>query len=599
MEADGTQLVSQLKVYAGGNVQRALLTVCLGVISLLTVVDQTVVSTAMPSMAAELHAVHLYSWVATAYLLCSTITLPLFGRLSDIHGRKSVLVGSLLLFILGSALCGLSGAFATSGLLGGGLMQLVASRAMQGVGAAGILTTTFVIVSDLYPIEQRGRIIGALSATLAAAVIAGPLVGGFLTDLPAVHIGHTRLSGWRSIFFINIPLLSVPLYVIVKKMPYLPPTRKIRADYVGAILCVTTFAPLLIGITLLGQPGAAVASVGRGCFAAGGISLILLIVAQRRATDPLLPGALFSNRVFAIPNAAAFLSNAGFIGIIMFVPLYLQAVKGISATVSGTALIPLLAAITISSSVPGSMVTRRWRYQRVLIVSAAASCAAALLLSLVNRETSLAGVAVRLMLFGLAVGPLRSVLTLVVQGAADAAEVGIATSMLQFCYQLGAVSGIGVFGVIFSHSLMAGIPQHSAVNSAQISPMRSAGPEQLLPEQLRRSIRDGMYEYYALIERAARGDAAARELLANDDKAMVFLDSIATVSDARETQALTQLKATIWRQADVLSISISNKVERALASAITRVFVCAALLYAVCLLVVALLPRMPLICGKS
>jgi EmrB/QacA subfamily drug resistance transporter len=431
------------------------------IVFMLSALDQTIVSTAMPRIVAQLSGLDLYAWVTTAYLLASTVMVPIYGKLSDIYGRKPVLVAGIAIFIAGSGLCGLAGAFGPLPGLGSSMIQLIVFRALQGLGGAGLITSAFAVIADLFPPRERAKLGGLFGATFGLASVIGPLVGGALTDLPTLHLGGLSVAGWRWVFYINLPLAGLALFMVAVKTPRLSHRTGGRIDFAGALLLLTTFVPLLLALSLGGERGWMSASI-LGLFALSAAGLAGFLFAEARVANPILSLSLFRNPTFSWANLAGFLVFMAFMGIVAFLPLYMQLGQGVSATLSGLTMLPLTLGLIASATLSGQLVHRTGRYKPVLIGGAVLTTLAAFLLGFITRSTTTLDLAWRVGLLGLGLGPSQSLFNLAVQNAVERRDLGVATSASQFFRQIGSTIGVAVFGAVLTHNLMADAPGPSA-----------------------------------------------------------------------------------------------------------------------------------------
>lgn len=444
--------------------------IALMIVFLLSALDQTIVATAMPRIVGQLSGLDLYPWVTTAYLLASTVMVPIYGKLSDIYGRKPILVIGIVIFIVGSALCGLSGEFGDLPLLGGGMVQLIVFRAIQGLGGAALITSAFAVIADLYPPRERAKLGGLFGSTFGLASVVGPLVGGFLTDLPSVHLLGYEIAGWRWVFYINLPLAGLALFMILVKTPRLTHRTRGRIDFVGAALLLTCFVPLLLALSLGGTAGWAAPHV-LGLFALAALSLIAFLVVEARVENPIISLSLFKNRTFATANLSAFLMFMAFMGMVSYLPLYMQMGLGLPATTSGLAMTPLTIGLIVAATASGFLVNRIGRYKIVMVAGAALTALAAFLLSQTPPDAELPDLMWRVTLLGLGLGPAQSVFNLASQNAVPRDQLGVATSAGQFFRQVGSTVGVAVFGAVLTHNLAA--PMKSAPAAEPTAQVRS------------------------------------------------------------------------------------------------------------------------------
>ena len=289
------------------------------VVFLLGALDNTIVSTAMPRIIADLNGLSLYTWVTTAYLLASTVMVPIYGKLSDMYGRKPILTFGVSLFLVGSMLCGLAGEFGPLPLLGSGMTQLIIFRALQGLGGAALFSSAFAIIADIFPPAERGRYQGLFGGVFGLASVLGPIIGGFFTDHGTVTVLGYLVAGWRWVFYVNVPLGLVALYLIATQMPLLKAgVGGGKIDFAGAGLILSAFVPLLLGLTWGGSTYPWTSPTILILFGVAALSLVAFVVVELRVKNPILPLELFRVPVFSIANAASFIINIAFLGIIMF-----------------------------------------------------------------------------------------------------------------------------------------------------------------------------------------------------------------------------------------------------------------------------------------
>jgi EmrB/QacA subfamily drug resistance transporter len=453
--------------------------IALMIVFLLSALDQTIVSTAMPRIVAQLSGLDLYPWVTTAYLLASTVMVPIYGKLSDIYGRKPILVTGIGLFMLGSMLCGLSGEFGALPLLGGGMIQLIVFRAIQGLGGAALITSAFAVIADLYPPRDRAKLGGLFGSTFGLASVVGPLIGGFFTDLPTVHLLGYDIAGWRWVFYINLPLAGLALFMILVEMPRLTHRTGGKIDFAGAALLLMSFVPLLLALSWGGTAGWSAPHI-LGLFALSAVSLIAFLIVESRVPNPVISLALFRNRTFATANLSAFLMFMAFMGMVSFLPLYMQLGLGLPATTSGLAMMPLTVGLIMAATASGFLVNKLGRYKLVMIGGAALTSLAAFLLSQTPSDASLFDLMWRVTLLGLGLGPAQSVFNLASQNAVPRNQLGVATSAGQFFRQVGSTVGVAVFGAVLTHNLAAPMAHRTTAEpAAQVRTLSLADLEKL------------------------------------------------------------------------------------------------------------------------
>jgi EmrB/QacA subfamily drug resistance transporter len=423
------------------------------IVFLLSALDQTIVSTAMPVIISQLHGLELYSWVTTAYLLSSTVMVPVWGKLGDLYGRKPVLLAGIGLFLFGSWLSGLAGEFGTLPLLGGGMVQLVVFRAIQGLGGGALFTTAFAIIADLFPPRERGKFAGLFGGVFGIASAIGPLLGGYFTDHGTVSIGGHIVEGWRWVFYLNLPVGLVALFMVIAKMPKLSHAAKGGIDYLGAVLIVAACVPLLLALTFGGQkyPWDSAAVLGLlGMFV---ICTILFVIVEKRVKDPIIHMELFSNKVFTWANIAGFFSSMSFLSVVAFLPLFMQLGQGVQATTSGLSTLPLMLGLIVAATISGRLVTRTGRYKPFMLFGMSVLLIATFLMSQMTHHTTRLDLGWRMAILGLGLGPLQSLYGVAIQNAVPMNRIGVVTSANQFFRQIGSTVGVAVFGTLLTNNL--------------------------------------------------------------------------------------------------------------------------------------------------
>jgi EmrB/QacA subfamily drug resistance transporter len=448
------------------------------IVFMLSALDQTIVATAMPRIVAQLSGLDLYAWVTTAYLLASTVMVPIYGKLSDIYGRKPILVFGIAVFMLGSMLCGLAGEFGDLPLLGGGMVQLIVFRAIQGLGGAALITSAFAVIADLYPPRERAKLGGLFGSTFGLASVIGPLIGGFFTDLPTAHLFGYAVAGWRWVFYINLPLAGLALFMILVKMPRLTHRTGGKIDFAGAGLLLTTFVPLLLALSWGGTAGWRSPHI-LGLFVLAAVSLAAFLLVEARVANPIISLSLFKNRTFATANLSAFLMFMAFMGMVAFLPLYMQLGLGMPAAKSGLAMTPLTLGLILAATASGFIVNRLGRYKAVMVGGAALTTLAAFLLSRTPADASLFDLMWRVTLLGVGLGPAQSVFNLASQNAVPRSQLGVATSAGQFFRQVGSTVGVAVFGAVLTHNLAEPPSRTSSEPAAQVRTLSLADLEKL------------------------------------------------------------------------------------------------------------------------
>jgi len=446
--------------------------------------EATVVATAMPTIVSQLGGLESYSWVFSAYMLTSTTTVPLFGKLSDIYGRRSIYVIAIGLFLVGSLLCGLSQS----------MTQLIIFRAVQGVGAGGLLPLAFIIVGDLFTLEQRARMQGLFSGVWGVSSVVGPLLGGFLVEWVS----------WHWVFYINIApaLLAGALVWLTWVDPAREPgAARPAVDYAGAGLLTAGVVALLLGLFELGTPtGALLLALAAALFA--GLAWV-----ERRAADPVLPLALFRDRLFAVGCANGLLAGWAMFGSVSFVPLFVQAVLGTSATAAGAALMPLMLG-WVGSSIVGSRLLLQMGYRTLALIGMSLLTIGTFLMTRVDVESSQLSILVSLGLMGIGMGLTIPSFLIAVQSTVRRRWLGTATSTLQFSRSMGGVLGVSVMGLFLSVRLAqglaaAGLDPASVSLDSLLDPLASAGSTATFDAALRVALASAIQGVFLLALAAA------------------------------------------------------------------------------------------------
>jgi EmrB/QacA subfamily drug resistance transporter len=440
--------------------------------------------------------------VTTAYLLTSTVVVPICGKLGDLYGRKPVLLVSIGLFLAGSWLCGLSGELGEIPLLGGGMTQLIAFRALQGLGGGGLFTTTFAIIGDLYPPRERGKIGGMFGAVFGLSSTLGPLIGGYFTDHGTVQLFGHVVAGWRWVFYLNLPLGLLSLFMVLVKMPKMSHQAKGKIDFIGAGLIIVSIVPLLLALTFGGHFRPWHSPLVLGLFATFAVGLALYIVNERYASHPILPLVLFKNRVFSTANFAGFLISMSFMSTVAFLPLFMQIGQSVNATVSGLAMLPLMIGLIGGSIVAGRLVSRTGQYKPLMLGGVALTFLGIYLLSRMHADTSRLDLAWRMFVLGLGLGPGQSVFNIAIQNALPMTQLGVATSSNQFFRQIGSTIGVAVFGTILTNHLNANLGETmpgmdiDKLHALTVNLGNSGAP--VLSDQVRGTITDAITHTFTL-----------------------------------------------------------------------------------------------------
>jgi EmrB/QacA subfamily drug resistance transporter len=404
---------------------------------LLAALDQTIVATALPRIVNDLGGISQYSWVFTAYMLTSTVTVPLYGKLGDVYGRKNLFLFSIVVFLLGSALCGA----ATT------MTQLVLFRAVQGIGAGGLFPLSLAVIGNIVPPRDRGRWQGLIGAVFAASSIAGPAIGGFIVDN----------TTWRWIFFVNLPVGGIALLVISFTMPRRAPQTSHTIDWLGAGVLAAGTASLLMGLVWGGKQYGWTSGHVVGALVLAALLLMAFGVVEHRAAEPILPFEILRNPIVAGSIACMALVGMAMFGTISYVPLFVQGVIGTSATSSGVVLTPLMLGAVTTSLLTGQLVSRTGRYRWNAIIGPVVLTAGMVLLWRMSVTTSNAQAARNMVIAGIGIGSMMQVFVLSVQNAVPRAHIGSATALTQFSRQMGATIGVTVMGAIVNHGLPSGV----------------------------------------------------------------------------------------------------------------------------------------------
>jgi EmrB/QacA subfamily drug resistance transporter len=426
----------------------------------LAALDQTVVSTALPTMVGDLGGLSYLSWVVTAYLLTSTVAGPLYGKFGDLYGRKIVLQVAIAVFLVGSALCG----FAQN------MVQLIAFRALEGIGGGGLIVITIAVIGDLIPPRERGRYQGFFGAVFGVATIVGPLVGGFFVD---------QLS-WRWIFFINLPTGILAMVVIAAVLPAGSARRRHAIDYTGAILLTAALSAVILFTGLGGTTFPWGSPIRLGLAAAAVAATLGFIAVELRASEPILPMTLFANRNFAVASGVGLIVGLSLFGAVTFLPIYLQVVKGVSPTTSGLLLMPMMLGMLATSVISGRMISRFGRYKLFPIIGTATMTFGLAALSLLAIESHDWQTAIDALWLGLGMGMVMQVLIIAVQNSVDYERLGVATSGTMLFRSLGGALGVALCGAIFANRLHAQLAGPGMDFLATILPSAAKG----LPPEL-------------------------------------------------------------------------------------------------------------------
>lgn len=533
--------------------RRQLYTIMGGVMlgMLLSSLDQTVVGPALFRIVRDLHGLEHYAWVTTGYLLTSTITVPIVGKLSDLYGRKWLFVGGMAVFLVGSWLSGLSrgtGFFTPFGLdisgLTTGMAELIAFRALQGIGAGMLMANAFAIIGDLVSPAERGRWTGLFSAVFGLSSVIGPTIGGFITDN----------IGWQWVFYVNVPVGALALAVVITQFPSLKNDHHVTRsiDWLGAGALVGALTPLLVALSLGGSPDFAWNSPKViGLLAFGGVMLIGFLLAEWKAKEPLLPLDLFKSRTFALVAITTFLTGVGMFGALINIPLFIQGVQGDSATNSGNSLLPMTLSLVVMSIVSGQLLTRTGKYRWLGVFGMSALTLGMFLLSRMHVDTPRIQTIGFMVLLGVGLGVAMPIYTLIAQNAFPIQRLGVVTAATTFFRSIGGTVGIAVLGTLVNS-------RFTSDYTANLSPQIKNNPQ-----------------FGAFLNKLS-------------PQALISPDTIAAIKGQLVAAKLSgdQITATLN--------AIQAPIRPALSNAITEAFLIGAAVVALAIVATALIPEVPL-----
>jgi len=438
--------VTQAQQLSGAAVPRPNLFIVLPGLMLammLAMLDNMVVGTAMPKIVGELGGLSKLSWVVTAYVLGTTVSTPIWGKLGDLYGRKKIFLTSIVMFLVGSMISGAAGEFSWLNDHITGMTQLIAFRAFQGLGAGGLMVGTFAIIGDLVPPRERGKYQGMMGGIMAIAMIAGPLVGGFITDN----------YSWRWIFYMNLPIGGVALFMLITFM-HLPKYRtEHRIDWLGAGLLAVGITALVLITTWGGKEYGWASAQILGLAALALVTLVAFILVERRVPEPILPLHIFKDRNFSLVSGIGFLVGFALFGAIAFLPLYQQTVQGASATNSGLLLLPMMLGVMATSFTIGFLITKTGKYRLYPIIGGVIMAVAMFLLTRLADDTTKGESTVYFVILGLGMGFLMQTTLLIAQNSVQLKDMGVASSTATFMRSIGGSFGVSVFGAVFTSRL--------------------------------------------------------------------------------------------------------------------------------------------------
>lgn len=439
MSSEAAMRSSPVEESDSGHSHRQILTVLTGLMMgmFLGALDQTIVSSAIRVIADQLHGQTAQAWITTAYLITATISTPLYGKLSDIYGRKPLYLSAISLFLLGSALCGIADS----------IYQLAAFRAIQGLGGGGLMSLALTIVADLIPARQRSKYQGYFMAMFGVASVVGPVIGGLFAGMDT----FLGTDGWRWLFFINLPVGVVALVVVAKVLNVRTERVEHRIDYAGAASLIVMLVPLLI-VAEQGREWGWGSRTALTMYAIGAVGFVLFVLAERwMGAEALLPLRMFRLPSFRMGNTLNFIVGVGMFGGLSSVPLYLQVVKGLSPTEAGLMMLPMMLGIMTSTLIAGKLIARTGRLKLFPVIGSGVMAIALFLFSLLRADTSLVQIGATACVMGAGLGMLMQTLTLVVQSDATSTDLGVATASVNLFRQTGGTVGAAVFlSVLFS-----------------------------------------------------------------------------------------------------------------------------------------------------
>jgi EmrB/QacA subfamily drug resistance transporter len=477
---------------------------------LLAALDSTIVGTAMPKIISDLKGMEHYSWPFTSYMLCSTVAILIFGKLSDMYGRKPIFISGIVVFLISSALCGMSQSMA----------QLILFRGIQGIGGGIIISNVFIIVAELFSAVKRGKYMGIIASMWGLASVIGPAIGGVITD---------TLS-WRWVFYVNIPLGILALVLVGIGLPYVRyrDTKEV-IDIKGIIAFVALIVPLFLALTAGGDRYPWLSPQILGLLAFSMVMMFLLIPIERKAVEPIFPPSLFDSTIFNVSAIAVFFSNAVMFCGIIYVPLFVQAVMGKSATGSGGITTPMMLGVAGAAVVGGQIISRTRKYKALAIGSLFLALIGTILLSTMRGDTPSSQVLLYSLLLGVGSGGALPVFNIAVQNAFPSRQLGIVTSSMQFFRNMGATVGAALFGYVLKADMARGFAALDLANIPQRAVEVLKNPRALTDETVMSALRSHVPPQFLILFNSLI--VKARAVLAHSIE-MVFIVSIAAVSVA-------------------------------------------------------------------
>ncbi|HMO01302.1 MAG TPA: MDR family MFS transporter [Miltoncostaeaceae bacterium] len=459
-------------------------------VMLLAALDQTIVATALPTIVGDLGGLEHLSWVVTAYLLAQTVVTPLYGKLGDLFGRKRVLQAAIVVFLIGSILCGLART----------MPELIAFRAVQGLGGGGLMVGAQAALGDVVPPRERGRYTGLFIAIFGAASVAGPLLGGFIT----AHLS------WEWIFYINLPLGIAAFAVLAGAFPTVRSDARPSIDVAGSALLAIGLTAVVLVTTLGGTSVGWASPEIAGLAAVGAAALVAFFLVERRAAEPILPPRLWRSATFRITSAVGLIIGFALFGAVTFLPLFQQVVRGESPTASGLQLLPLMGGVMVSSVASGRMIAATGHYRPYPIVGTGLTVVGMLLLSTMGPGTGIATAAAFMAVLGCGLGMVMQVLILAVQNDAPYEDLGVATAGATLFRSIGGSLGTAVLGAVFTNRLVAELGDRLPAGAGDVARSGNVDPASVgaLPDPVRSAYLDGFSAAFTTVFLAAAGVAA-------------------------------------------------------------------------------------------
>lgn len=564
----------------------------------LSALDQTIVSTAMPAIIAELRGLEYVAWTSTSYLLASTTMIPIYGKLSDIYGRRAILLSGIVIFLFGSMLCGISQ----------DIFQLIGFRVVQGIGAAALTSTAFAIPADLFSPIERPKYMGLFGAVFGVSSIIGPFLGGYLTDA----------ISWRWVFFVNLPVGLIAFAFILRSMPTLRRGGEAVIDWAGSISLIFSVVPLLLALTLDKESHPWSSPLIIALFSMTTIGTTVFLYVEKKAVSPIINLSLFKNTLFSVTMFTSFLNGAAFFGAFLFISLFMVNSLGVSATEAGSAQIPLMLSFVVGSIVASQLVARTGKYKPFILIGFSIMLIGFYTMTQLSVEMQTTDVIWRMLLLGIGLGPVMPLLNLAMQNAVPYSLVGTAVANRQFFQQLGQAVGAAIFGVILTTTLTQQISvelnpiirqlpttmqqsltiDNRAIRNAigteqsgDVSPIRE------IEQTVNRTYQDSIEQ----LTKLANGDTSARTvLLANPAlldslKDAIDSDSVTTTSLAMWISTLEEQRDRDMSQLTAINQQVEPALQRAFATSIRQIYQDAIWLVALSFLLVALfIPEIPL-----